>query len=507
MNDISGPIPRQIGNCTNLLKLKLNKNGLNGSIPFEVGNLVNLGSILDLSQNFLTGSIPSHLQKLQKLERLNLSHNMLPGSIPSSFKEMVSLTFIDVSYNDLEGPLPDGKAFEQAPMDAFVENKNLCGRVQGLQPCNSSLMSPVDGAKGCKGVIIIVLPVVAVLLILLVSIGICFIHRRTSRNTENKDQESCNHNITSIWNYDGQIIDEDIIEATENFDNRHCIGEGGYGKVYKADLPEDQVVAVKKLHPLEEGEQVDQRTFMNETLVLAEIRHRNIVKLYGFCSHVRCSFLVYQYMERGSLASIPKKEERAMELDWIKRMKVIKGVAYALSYMHHDCNPPIVHHDLSCNNILLDTDFEACVSDFGIARLLKLDSSNWSTLAGTYGYIAPEFAYTMKVPEKCNVYSFDVVSLEVIMGKHPSELISSLSTSRAKDILLKDILDQRLPTLTDRELKEVASTVMLALSCLHSDPQTRPTMYHVSQELSAMRVLSVEPLHTSSLLQLMDLKM
>ena len=78
-----------------------------------------------------------------------------------------------------------------------------------------------------------------------------------------------------------------------------------------------------------------------------------------------------------------------MELDWIKRMKVIKGVAYALSYMHHDCNPPIVHRDLSCNNILLDTDFEACVSDFGIARLLKLDLSNWSTLAGTCGYSAP----------------------------------------------------------------------------------------------------------------------
>ncbi|XXG89825.1 hypothetical protein AAC387_Pa12g1734 [Persea americana] len=370
-------------------------------------------------------------------------------------------------------------------------------------------MSPVDGVKGRKVVIIIVLPVVVVLLILLVFIGICFIHHRTSSNTENKDQESCNHNITSIWNYDGQIIYEDIIEATENFNNRHCIGEGGYGKVYKADLPEDQVVAVKKLHPLEDGEQVDQRTFMNEIRVLVEIRHRNIVKLYGFCSHVRCSFLVYQYMERGSLAGILKNEERAMELDWIKRMKVVRGVAYALSYMHHDCNPPIVHRDLSCNNILLDTDFEAYVSDFGIARLLKLDSSNWSTLAGTYGYIAPgvEFAYTMIVTEKCDVYSFGVVSLKVIMGKHPGELISSLSTSMAKDILLKDILDQRLPPLTDQELKEVTSTVMLALACLRSDPQTGPTMYHVSQELSAMRVPSVEPLHTSTLLQLMDLMM
>ncbi|RWR96560.1 MDIS1-interacting receptor like kinase 2-like protein [Cinnamomum micranthum f. kanehirae] len=507
MNDISGPIPQEIGNCIKLRELRLNKNGLNGSIPFQVGNLENLGSILDLSQNLLTGRIPSQLQKLRKLEFLNLSHNMLSGSIPSSFKEMVSLTSIDMSYNDLEGPLPDGKAFQQAPMDAFVKNKNLCGRAQGLQACNSSLMSPVDGAKGHKVVIIIVLTVVAELLILLVSIGIWFIHRRKSGNLENKDHKSHNHNITSIWNYDGKIIHEDIIEATENFDNQHCIGEGGYGKVYKADLPEDRIVAVKKLHPLEDGEQVDQRTFMNEIQVLVEIRHRNIVKLYGFCSHVQCSFLVYQYMERGSLAGILKNEERAMELNWIKRTKVVRGVAGALSYMHHDCNPPIVHRDLSCNNILLDMDFEACVSDFGIARLLKLDSLNWSTLAGTYGYVAPEFAYTMKVTEKCDVYSFGMVSLEVIMGKHPGELISSLSTSMAKDILLNDILDQRLPPLTDRELKEVTSTVMLALACLRSGPQTRPTMYHVSQELSAMRVPSIEPLHTCTLLQLMDLKM
>ena len=121
--------------------------------------------------------------------------------------------------------------------------------------------------------------------------------------------------------------------------------------------------------------------------------------------------------------------------------------------------------------------------------------------------ICAEFAYTMKVTEKCDIYSFGVVCLKVIMGKHPGELISSLSTSMAKDILLKDILDQRLPPLTDQELKEVTSTVMLALACLRSDPQTRPTMYHVSQELSAMRVPSVEPLHTSTLLQLLDLKM
>ncbi|RWR96558.1 putative Leucine-rich repeat receptor-like protein kinase family protein [Cinnamomum micranthum f. kanehirae] len=504
-NNLTGPIPKQIENCTRLWSLKLNRNGLNGSIPFQIGNVPHLG-MLDLSQNLLTGSIPPQLGKLQMLEILNLSHNMLTGSIPTDLKNLESLLSIDVSYNELGGPLPDGRAFRQASIDSFKENKDLCGEVHGLRTCNSTLISPVDGKEGRKIVIIIVVPLAAVLFLLFASVGIWFTYCRKSRNTNNMNQEPCNHNITSIWNYDGIIIYEDIIQATENFDNKYCIGEGGYGKVYKADLPQDQVVAVKKLHPLEDGEQLDQRTFRNEIQVLTEIRHRNIVKLYGFCSHTRCSFLVYQYMERGSLAGVLKNDERAMELDWIKRMKVVRGVAHALAYMHHDCNPPIVHRDLSCNNILLDMDFEVRVSDFGTARLLKPDSSNWSTLAGTYGYVAPELAYTMKVTEKSDVYSFGVVSMEVIMGKHPGDLISCLSTSRVKDILLKDVLDQRLPPPTNQEMEEVASTVMLALACLRSDPHSRPTMYDVSKEQSVMRVPSVEPLHTIALLQLMDPK-
>lgn len=181
---------------------------------------------------------------------------------------------------------------------------------------------------------------------------------------------------------------EDIIEATEKFENKYCIWEGGYEKVYKAILPDDQIVAVKKLHLLEDDEQIGQRNFTNEIRVLTEIRHCNIVKLCGFCSHAQCSFLVYEYMERGSLAGV-LRSEGAVELDCVKRTKVVRDVAHALSYIHHDCNPLIFHRDLSCNNILLDIEFESCVSDFGTARLLKPHSSNWSKVAGTYGYVAP----------------------------------------------------------------------------------------------------------------------
>lgn len=136
----------------------------------------------------------------------------------------------------------------------------------------------------------------------------------------------------------------------------------------------------------------------------------------------------------------------------------------------------------------------------------KLANNNPVFSFSAFALFRAELAYTMKVTEKCDVYSFGVVCLQVIMGKHPGELISSLSTSMVKDILLRDVLDQRLPPPTDQEMNEVISTVMLALECLRSDPQSRPTMYCVSQELSAMRVPSVKPLHTVTLLQLMDLK-
>ncbi|XP_058094898.1 MDIS1-interacting receptor like kinase 2-like [Magnolia sinica] len=504
-NKLSGPIPQQLGDCSKLSYLSMSENYLNGSIPFQIGNLVGLRYTLDLSHNFLSGEIPGQLGKLHMLEKLNLSHNLLSGSVPSSFKEMISLYSINFSYNELEGPLPDSKAFRLAPLEAFVENKGLCGEVKGMLPCNSSSINPVGAKKDKKAVFFIVTPTVAALFLLFVIAIICFIFLRKTRNLEKGDIEVNNGNLFSIWNFDGKTVYEDIIRATKDFDNKYCIGVGGYGTVYKANLQTTQVVAIKKLHPLDGGEGVDQRSFRNEIQALTEIRHRNIVKLYGFCSHAQCSFLVYKYMERGSLACILSSEEGAVELDWVKRMNIIKGIAHALSYMHHDRTPPIVHRDLTSNNILLDLEFEACVSDFGTARLIKPDSSNWSELAGTCGYVAPELAYTMRVTEKCDVYSFGVISLELIMGRHPGFLFSSSASSGGQDTLLMDVLDQRLPLPVPQDRKDVVSAAMLALACLRANPHSRPTMRHVSQELSAGKDPLPEAFHKIKLSQLSDI--
>ena len=159
--------------------------------------------------------------------------------------------------------------------------------------------------------------------------------------------------------------------------------------VFKAEMEDGQVFAVKKLSSHGDIETEEVKSFKNEIAALTEIRHRNIVKLYGFCSQSRHLFLVYEFMERGSLAKILSNDVGAKELDWKKRIQVIKGVAHALSYMHHDCIPPIIHRDISSKNVLLSSELEARLSDFGTARLLNPNSSNWTAVAGTYGYVAP----------------------------------------------------------------------------------------------------------------------
>nr|XP_027116899.1 MDIS1-interacting receptor like kinase 2-like isoform X1 [Coffea arabica] len=285
-------------------------------------------------------------------------------------------------------------------------------------------------------------------------------------------------NLFSICTYDGKAVYKEIVMATEEFSDIFCIGKGGYGSVYKAQLPSGDVVAVKRLHNM--PEMASHKNLLNEIRALTEIKHRNIVKLFGFCSNSQHSFLVYEYLERGSLAKIFSIEEEAKELDWRKRLKIIRGIAHALSYMHHDCSPAIVHRDISSNNILLDPEYEAHISDFGTSKFLKNDSSNWSSLAGTYGYVAPEYAYTMKVTEKCDVYSFGVLTMEVMKGKHPGDLIAYLMSSSPEEIELKDLLDQRL-LYPNEEIENILAFVLkLARACLHVDPQSRPTMLFIS---------------------------
>ncbi|KAF3449739.1 hypothetical protein FNV43_RR10470 [Rhamnella rubrinervis] len=337
-------------------------------------------------------------------------------------------------------------------------------------------------------------------------IVVSFKHQlRKKQGQQSSETATKNGDIFSIWNYDGTNAYNDIIQATKDFDIRYCIGTGSYGSVYRAKLPNGKVVAVKKLHISEAHEATLKRSFMNEVKTLTKIRHRNIVRLHGFCLHKRCMFLIYEYMERGSLFYVLNNDEDAVELNWSKRVNIIKGIVHALSYMHHDCVPPIVHRDISSTNILLNSELKAVVSDFGTARFLDHKSSNQTIEVGTYGYIAPEVAYSMIITEKCDVYSFGVVALETLMGRHPKELLSSLLSSSTQSLLLTEILDQRLPPLRTRSVvQDVVFVSKIAFACLHANPRYRPSMESVAKEFGASRIPFTKCLHDISVGQLMN---
>jgi len=494
------------------------RNRLNGTIPYQIGNLVGLHDLLDLGYNLLSGGIPSQLAKLTSLAQLNLSHNNLSGSIPASLSNMLSLVAVNFSYNNLEGPLPDSSIFHLVEPNSYSNNRDLCGEVKGLRRCTTRANEKGGGDKKSK-LVIIVASITSALFLSLALVGIiAFLHRRNSRNVSTRESRSTREIPLPIWFFKGKIAYGDIIEATKNFDDKYCIGEGGTGKVYKAEMSDGQVFAVKRLNYLVQDEEIETtKSFSNEVEALTELRHRNIVKLHGFCSQGKHTFLIYEFLERGSLAGMLSDEEGARELDWGKRIAVVKGIAHALSYMHHDCVPPIVHRDISSKNVLLNSELEAHVSDFGTARFLKPDSSNWTAIAGTYGYIAPgekrniffwslavitfvckhsakifhgplltvaELAYTMEVNEKSDVYSFGVLAFEVLMGKHPGELISYLHSSTNHEIHFDDASDPRLSPPAERKAVDLLSCIItLARLCVCVDPQSRPTMRTVSQLL------------------------
>ncbi|XP_022769630.1 probable leucine-rich repeat receptor-like protein kinase At1g35710 [Durio zibethinus] len=532
-NCLESPLPKEIRNLKGLRYLNLSKNKLSGPIPDQIGVCSNLrelylgnNHVIDLSHNFISGELPRQLV-ISYLKVLDLSYNNLTGPIP---KYLLSLESVNLSYNSLKDPIPElasycfppesfrgDLALESSKPEGMsdanwnrIQNKAVSTIRLALESTPKSLWDKLEGFSPrpqshthVRKALEIILPVIV--FIAFVSSGVVFAFKCRRKNDKSDLNATRNGDLFSIWNYDGRIAFEDIIEATEDFDVRYCIGTGCYGSVYRAQLPSGKVVALKKLHRLEAEVPVFDKSFRNEAKLLTEIRHKNILKLHGFCLHKRSMFLINEYMDRGSLFCVLRNQNEAVELDWIKRVNIIKATAHALSYLHHDYNPPIFHRDISSNNILLNSDLEAFVSDFGTARLLDPDSSNQTMLVGTFGYVAPERAYTMIVTEKCDVYNFGVLALETLMGKHPGELLSSLSSPSANshDIMLSDLLVPRLsPPRNQVVAADIVVAATLALACLDLKPKSRPTMKCVSQVFLSCQRPSAKPLHTISLLQL-----
>ncbi|XP_008235495.1 PREDICTED: serine/threonine-protein kinase At3g07070 [Prunus mume] len=311
-------------------------------------------------------------------------------------------------------------------------------------------------------------------------------------NTKNANKEAVNNNNNNNNIAAQTFTFRELATATKNFRQECLIGEGGFGRVYKGKLEKTgQVVAVKQLD--RNGLQGN-REFLVEVLMLSLLHHENLVNLIGYCADGDQRLLVYEYMSLGSLEDhlldIPSHQK---PLDWFKRMRIALGAAKGLEYLHDKANPPVIYRDLKSSNILLDADFNAKLSDFGLAKLGPVGDKTHvsSRVMGTYGYCAPEYQRTGQLTVKSDVYSFGVVLLELVTGRR---VIDTTRTTREQNLVswaepvFKD--PNRYPELADPLLRgdfpirALNQAVAVAAMCLHEEASVRPLMSDVVSALS-----------------------
>ncbi|KAL9403761.1 hypothetical protein Peur_000733 [Populus x canadensis] len=279
-----------------------------------------------------------------------------------------------------------------------------------------------------------------------------------------------------------------IKHATNNFDTANKIGEGGFGPVYKGVLSDGAVIAVKQLSS---KSRQGNREFVNEIGMISALQHPHLVKLYGCCIEGNQLLLVYEYLENNSLArALFGREEHQLQLDWQTRRKILLGIAKGLSYLHEESRLKIVHRDIKATNVLLDKDLNAKISDFGLAKLDEEENTHISTrIAGTIGYMAPEYAMRGYLTDKADVYSFGVVALEIVSGKsntnyRPKEefvyLLDWAYVLHERNNLL-ELVDPRLGSSYSKE--EAMKMLNLALLCTNLSPSLRPAMSSVVRML------------------------
>ncbi|KAH7433486.1 hypothetical protein KP509_07G071600 [Ceratopteris richardii] len=356
----------------------------------------------------------------------------------------------------------------------------------GFSPTNNA-----NGHSSRKTAIVASTCVGAVVLLAIILFLLFQGQQWTSRSQKyNKDQ-------TGFTSFEGTPVLfslSDMQKATNRFHAENKLGEGGFGSVYKGLLPDDSYVAVKVLSV---GSRQGQQEFMNEVKLITAVQHRNLVKLKGCCLEGGQAILVYEYLENSSLDKIlfdnfPKC------LDWGTRFEIILGVARGIVYLHEECQIPIIHRDIKASNILLDTNLKPKIADFGLARLFTEDASHVTTkIAGTRGYMAPEYAVRGKLTVKADVYSFGVLVLEIVSGRRNQDS----KESEEKEFLIdwawslheqNGVLGIVDPLLGEYPEDEVLQTVHVALLCVLPTAQMRPTMSRVISML--LRDIELIPL-------------
>lgn len=411
-NKLSGSLPNQLGRLKNLKWMLLGGNNLTGGIPSQLGKLTSL-VVLDLSQNVLTGTIPASLTDVSSLEIVLLDHNGLYGEIPSAFSTLINLSKLDVSFNNLSGHIPHLQHLSDC--DSFRGNRYLlpCPDPYSAPPAGLPVpleVQKADRQRKLKSSIIAMLTSASVVCILIVLVFvIIFGRRKLGRLTSLRRKV-----VVTFADAPTELNYDNVVRATGNFSMQNLIGTGGFGSTYKAELIPGFLVAVKRLSI---GRFQGIQQFDAEIRTLGRIRHKHLVTLIGYYGGEADMFLIYNYLSGGNLETFIHNRS-ANNVGWPVIHKIAIHIAQALAYLHYSCVPRIVHRDIKPSNILLDEELNAYLSDFGLARLLEVSETHATTdVAGTFGYVAPEYATTCRVSDKADVYSFGVVLLELISGK------------------------------------------------------------------------------------------
>ncbi|KAI7750498.1 hypothetical protein M8C21_004886 [Ambrosia artemisiifolia] len=481
---LRGEIPK-FGSCKSFYKIEIEGNNLSGGIPSDIDHCVKLLS-LNLRYNSLSSSIPWEISSLPSITEVDLSHNLLTGTIPSTFGNCRTLEAFNVSYNQLTGPLPSsGIAFSSLHPSSFTGNEGLCGGVI-KKPCGTEAEPEVERIKSKKSmgaIMWIMAAAFGVGLFMLVA-GIRFFRANYHRGFVAEEAETRPWKLTAFQRLN--FTAEDVVESLSM--TGKIIGTGSTGTVYKTEMPGGEIIAVKKLRGKNKETIRRRKGVLAEVEVLGNVRHRNIVRLLGCCSNKDCTMLLYEYMPNGSLDDLLHGKNKCENLvgDWVTRYNIALGVAQGICYLHHDCDPVVVHRDLKPSNILLDGEMEVRVADFGVAKLIHCDES-MSVIAGSYGYIAPEYAYTLQVDEKSDIYSYGVLLMELISGKRSvdsefgdgNSIVDWVRSKVKTKEGTKEVLDENAGGSCSSVREEMLLVLKVAMLCTSRNPTDRPSMRDV----------------------------
>ncbi|MBA0823487.1 hypothetical protein Goarm_020217 [Gossypium armourianum] len=496
-------------NNGSMIFLDLSYNLLSGTIPNEIGTMPYL-FILNLGHNNISGTIPQDIGKLKGLGILDLSYNRLEGSIPQSLTGITMLSEIHLSNNLLSGMIPEMGQLLTFPANDFLNNTGLCGVPLAACGRDRSASSNAEHREPHNRKATLAESVgmgLLVSLFCILGLIVAVIETKKRRKKGNAldvhmDSHSHSGSVNTSWKLTGarealsinlatfekplwRLTFADLLEATNGFHDDSLIGSGGFGDVYKAQLKDRSIVAIKKLiHISGQGD----REFTAEMETIGKIKHRNLVPLLGYCKVGEERLLVYEYMRYGSLEDVLHDQKKSgIKLNWAARRKIAIGAARGLAFLHHNCTPHIIHRDMKSSNVLLDENLEARISDFGMARLMSAMDTHLSvsTLAGTPGYVPPEYYQSFRCSAKGDVYSYGVVLLELLTGKRPTDSVDFGDNNlvgwvkQHAKLKIGDIFDLELMKEEPSLEIELLQHLNVACACLDDRPWRRPTMIQV----------------------------